>query len=363
MHLNTLEVLNFKNHEAATWQFSPGINCIVGPNGTGKTNLLDAVHYLSMTKSAFHATDRQSIRHNAAFFMCKGEFERSGESLLVNCSLKMGQKKVFTLDRKAHERMSDHIGILPSVLSVPEDTDLVKGGSELRRRHFDATFAQIDRDYLGKLLQYNQLIKQRNQLLKQFAEHQQFDAALLDTFDARIVPLAQTIAANREHYLKEMIPFCYDCYAQLTQQQEAVGLFYRSEARSESFPQHFAAARRNDLVLQRTQKGVHRDDYEFELGGYSIKKYGSQGQQKSFVISLKLAQFSFIKQKLGISPILLLDDIFDKLDDARIGQLLSIIQNGAFGQIFITDARPERSRELLKGSNKPVAFFEMGDRG
>ncbi len=354
-----INLLNFKNYEELSLQFSAQLNCIVGPNGSGKTNLLDAIHYLCLTKSAFNAQDTQSIRHGSEFFLIDGTFQEEDKKHQITISMKVGGRKVVMYDKKAYERISEHIGRFPVVLIAPDDTDLVRDSGEIRRKFFDGMLSQIDHEYLDNLIQYNTILKQRNSLLKQFYERNYFDKELLETYNVLLLPLGYALHQRRKTFMEGFAPVFRQHYQYLSESREEVDLIYESELFEENFEYEFSYATRRDLQLQRTTKGVHKDDYVFEIDRYALRKFGSQGQQKSFVIALKLAQFDVIRQAKGQKPLLLLDDIFDKLDDMRISKLLEMISKDTFGQLFITDARPERTKQLFGQSSIEMAIFQM----
>ena len=373
MHLEKLSLTNFKNYEDGRYMFGRQVNVIVGPNGSGKTNLLDAVYFLALSKSAFQSQDALSILHDADYFIIDGVFEEQAtdheRAVQITISLQRGQRKVLMADKKPYERVSDHIGRFPVVLIAPNDTDLVREHAEDRRHFFDGVLSQLDPNYLRNYLTYQQLLKQRNSLLKLFADRNQVDNDLLDTYDEPLLDLAQKIHDRRQQFVAEFLPGFREHYAYLSGEREVVDIIYESEVSNPDFASEFRHFRRRDTVLQRTTMGVHKDDYNFLIGGRAdsgssaepvlLKKFGSQGQQKTFVIALKLAQFDQLEAGKGVKPILLLDDIFDKLDDRRIAKLIQRMDEGAFGQLFITDARPERTRELLAAVEAEVRFFEI----
>ncbi len=376
MHLEKLSLTNFKNYEDGRYIFGRQINVIVGPNGSGKTNLLDAVYFLALSKSAFQSQDALSILHDADYFILDGIFEEHADrNVQITISLQRGQRKVLMADKKPYDRVSEHIGRFPVVLVAPNDTDLVREHSEDRRHFFDGVLSQLDADYLRNYLMYQQILKQRNSLLKLFAERNQVDNDMLDTYDEPLLDLGQKIHDRRRQFVDEFLPNFRAHYGYLSDEREEVTIIYESEVSNPAFADEFRHFRRRDTVLQRTTMGIHKDDYSFMIEGRSgaarssdphsgdsvpLKKFGSQGQQKTFVIALKLAQFDQLQAEKGVKPILLLDDIFDKLDDRRIGKLIQRMDQGAFGQLFITDARPERTRDLLNGVKADVRFFEIG---
>lgn len=375
MHLEKLSLTNFKNYEDSRCAFGRQINVIVGPNGSGKTNLLDAVYFLALSKSAFQSQDSLSILHEADYFIIDGIFEEHDEDspgrlVQITISLQRGQRKVLMADKKPYDRLSDHIGRFPVVLIAPNDTDLVREHSEERRHFFDGVLSQLDGEYLRNYLMYQQVLKQRNSLLKLFADTDrrpggQIDNDLLDTYDEPLLALGQKIHDRRQQFVEEFLPIFQKHYAYLSNDRETVRIDYESEVSNPTFAEEFRHFRRRDTVLQRTTMGVHKDDYNFIINSQHtepvlLKKFGSQGQQKTFVIALKLAQFDQLQAEKKVKPILLLDDIFDKLDDNRIGKLIRLMDEGMFGQLFITDARPERTRELLQNVKAEVRFFETG---
>ncbi|MFN4145168.1 MAG: DNA replication/repair protein RecF [Runella sp.] len=360
LHLEKLHLTHFKNYEERFWEFDAQLNCIVGDNGSGKTNLLDAIYWLSLTKSAFHTQDVFSIKHEADFMMINGYFRKEEKLIQITCSLQRGQRKIVMADKKAYERLSEHIGQFPVVLVAPNDTDLVRGGSEERRRFFDGVLSQLDQMYLQDLLQYNKMLSQRNSLLKIFAERQYTDDLLLDTYDEPLVQLANRIFDRRRLFLNQFESLVQYYYAFLGQQRESVAIRHESDVEAIAFREKFRQHRQRDLQAQRTLMGIHKDDFEFLMDAVPLRKFGSQGQQKSFVLALKLAQFELLAIEKEMKPLLLLDDIFDKLDDLRIQKLLELIDNQIFGQVFLTDARPDRTRQLLAPLKASVKFFEIG---
>ena len=362
MFIEAIQLLNFKNYDEIDFTFSKDINCIVGPNGIGKTNLLDAIYYLCMTKSAFNSVETLNIKHEAHFFLNKGTFSNAEQPAnTVQCAYKKGEKKSVRLNKKEYDKLSTHIGKFPCVLMTPYDTDLVREGSETRRKFFDNTLSQTDSEYLEALIQYNYFLKQRNNLLKQFADRKAKDYTLLETYNAQMAPLAKIIFDARKSFIKSFTPYFTNYYQELSSAKEQMEIKYESDLENTTFELLLKQKLQKDLLLQRTTAGIHRDDYVFEMDDFPLKKTGSQGQQKSYVIALKLAQYEWIAKQKQQRPILLLDDIFDKLDDNRISQLLQIIATRNFGQIFISDARPERSETLLKEIKREVKFFHLSE--
>ncbi|MBX0291894.1 DNA replication/repair protein RecF [Hymenobacter sp. HSC-4F20] len=362
MILESLHLLFFKNYEEANLGLSPHINCFIGDNGSGKTNLLDAIHYLSLTKSAFTSVDTQSIQQGAEFFVVKGKFraDSAGKPEVIQCSLRIGQKKTVTHDKQPYERVSDHIGRYPVVLISPYDTDLIRQGSEERRKYFDSLISQLDHDYLERLIRYAHLLKQRNSLLKLAADRQAgYDRDYLLVIDEQLAPLGEQLAQRRQEFLTEFEPIFQRHYQQLADGRELVTLSYKSELLGTDFLKLLRLQERKDLSLQRTSAGPHRDDVSFLMDGVAVKNYGSQGQQKSFAIALKLAQFEILAHHKQHKPLLLLDDIFDRLDEKRITRLMQLVVNHTFGQIFLTDTHLERTDRALAALSEDIRRFRV----
>lgn len=369
MHLEKLQLLNYKSHAEVNLSFPARINVIIGRNGSGKTNLLDSIYYLAFTKSAFSSSDLHIIRQQEPYFMAKGFF-RQGErvhelmsSVQSSASGRGAGKKTFREDQQDYGKLSEHIGKYPVVLIAPDDVDLVKESSEARRKFFDGIISQLDRGYLDSLLRYNHTLKQRNSLLKMFQDSGKPDWLALEVYDREIVRFGELIYQRRLAFVEEFLPEFRRFYKFIVEEREATDLTYMSALREVGYEDGLRKSRSKDLVLQRTSFGIHRDDFHFTLGDGDLKRLGSQGQQKSFVIALKLAQTSILERAKGFKPILLLDDIFDKLDDFRIGRLLEVIRDGAPGQIFITDARPDRTTTLLETTGLPASLFEVSESG
>lgn len=359
MHIENLTLFNFKNYEDFDTQFSPYINCIAGNNGAGKTNLLDAIHYLCLTKSSLLSTDSLLIRHGEGFFMVKGDFLKEDNKHTIHASLKTRQKKVIKCNDVHYEKISEHIGKFPVVLISPNDTDLIREGSEIRRKFIDLIISQFDLQYLEGLMKYNHLIKQRNSLLKHFHETGSRDPELLDTYDDQIIPLCKNIFVKRKDFLSNFLHEFELAFKLISQGSENVSLIYDSQLHNENFELRFKNAVEKDIILQRTTHGIHKDDLTFKIDDFPLKKFGSQGQQKSFVIALQLSKFRSIEKECGFKPILLLDDIFDKLDDKRIQSLIKMLEDKEFGQVFITDARVERTKKLLETVESEIKILEI----
>jgi len=361
MILESLDLIQFKNHLHSKLAFSPQINCLLGRNGSGKTNVLDGIHYLSLTKSALQSSDALSIQHEQDFFTLIGKFTVESKPLEVRCTLEQGKKKQIFQNGKAVDKVSDHVGKIPLVLIAPDDTELIKGGSEGRRKFFDGLLAQLDHPYLEQLIRYHHFLKQRNALLKQFGETGRRDLTLLSTYDEEIIVLSKGIAKRRAALVEEITPLLQFYYEKLSMGREQVALHYETEALRDNFQEYFLQLRQKDFGTKNSNAGIHKDDFEFQIDTHPLRKLGSQGQQKSYIIALKLAQFALFEKSKGEKPLLLLDDIFDKLDEERIVMLMQLVSQGNFGQLFITDARPERSRELLGTIQAEVAYFFVED--
>jgi DNA replication and repair protein RecF len=357
MFLKKLSVLNFKNYLEAELLFSNRINCITGNNGEGKTNILDAIHYLSFCKSFFNPIDSQNIFHEAPFFLIQGLFETKEQEDEIYCGLKRNQKKQFKRNKKEYSRLADHIGLFPTVMISPADSELITEGSESRRKFIDSVMAQFDRDYLESLINYNKVLSQRNALLKQFGNSRKFDTESLEIWDMQLIEYGKQVHVKRQQFINEFIPIFQTYYDLIAGGKEIVGINYNSHLNEQAFVDVLAKALERDRMLEYTTVGIHKDDLDFTINGYPIKKYASQGQQKSFLIALKLAQFDFIKNRKQMMPILLLDDIYDKLDDLRVKQLMTLVSSTHFGQLFITDTHPTRLANLFKTNDSEVKVF------
>ena len=343
MYLKKIALLNFKNIEQEELTFCPGINCLVGDNGAGKTNIVDAVHYLSMCKSSLQMTDGQSIRHGADFFLVEGQYATDGgKSENVVCSFSRKGGKVLKRNGKEYDRLSDHVGLIPAVIVSPADGALISDAADERRRYLNAFISQLDRAYLSSVMRYNAVLAERNRLLKM-----QPDEVMLQIYDRQLVEHGEAIHARRREAAELLQPVVEAYYRTLSGDREQVGLHYRSELNERPFGEILLAARQKDLANEFTTAGIHRDDLVLRIGGYPLRKYGSQGQQKSFLVALKLAQYAIVARSKGERPLLLLDDLFDKLDAGRVEQLIRLVSDETFGQILITDCNPTRLRTIL----------------
>lgn len=359
MHLNTISLLNYKNFDEATFSFDSKINCFVGRNGVGKTNVLDAIYHLAYGRSYFNPMAMQNIRHGAEFFVVEGSFEKDERNELIVCSLKKGQKKTLKRNGKIYEKFSDHIGFIPLVIISPTDRDLIIEGSEVRRSFMDNVISQLDAGYLQNLIQYQKILTQRNALLKYFAANRTFDPETLVIYDEQLDVLAQPIFEKRRDFLEQFVPIFDDYHKAITDSAESVQIVYQSHLSQNGMLALLNDHVQRDRTLQYTSVGIHKDDLSFEIDGFPIKKFGSQGQQKSLLIALKLAQFEFVKKQSGQKPILLFDDIFDKLDETRVGKIVEMVNNDAFGQLFISDTHPERTEAIVKQTHQSYKIFNL----
>ncbi len=359
MWLQRLSLLNFKNYEEASLAFSPTINAFTGNNGAGKTNLLDAIHYLSLCKSYFNPIDSQQIKQGTDFFMIQGDFELQEKKEVISCSLKRNQKKQFKRNKKEYPRLADHVGMFPLVMISPYDVSIVMEGSEERRKFLDTAISQTDRQYLDEVIQYNKCLANRNALLKQIAHTAAYDPALLEIYDEQLAAFGANIFAKRKQFMGIFEELFNQHYSFLSADAERVSLVYESQLNHDSLPNLLKKNVEKDRILERTNCGIHKDDLVFSIHGMPLKKFGSQGQQKSFLIALKLAQYTYLKQQKGFEPILLLDDIFDKLDDLRTKKLMQKVSDHDFGQIFITDTSAERIRKIFDEIGEEVSIFAV----
>ncbi len=357
MLVKNISILNYRNLPDVSIALSPKINCFIGSNGMGKTNLLDAVYYLSFCKSAVNIADGSNIMHDAPFFMLQGEYcSDIGTEEEVSCGLKRGEKKQFKRNKKSYERLADHIGSIPLVMISPADNELIAGGSEERRRFMDMVISQYDKGYLNALIRYNRALMQRNVLLRGEREP---DAEMLSLIEDMMVAEAGYIHSGRVSFVNELVPIFSEFHNIITGGSESVSLSYRSHLSDNDLSALLRASRSDDRRVGHTTKGCHRDDLVMQLGGYAIKKEGSQGQNKSFLVALKLAQFHFLHQKGGEMPLLLLDDIFDKLDSRRVEQIVALVSGDRFGQIFITDVNREHIDNILESVKGEYKLFEV----
>lgn len=361
MYLKYIQLVNFKNHESAEFSFNAKVNGIVGQNGCGKTNLLDAIHYLSFCKSYFSAQDSFSVRFGSDFFAIHGDFYsfETENSNRISCTFKLSGRKVMKANQKEYDRLSDHIGTYPLVMVSPYDNDIINEGSEVRRRFFDMIISQFDKEYLHQLISYQKIIIQRNKLLKQFFETHTFDSSLLQIFDEQLAPLADYIHQKRAEFIEKIIPNFQSYYNFLCDNQETVDITYQSALNETSFADGMKENEMADRKSGYTNFGIHKDDFIFNINGNSVKRFGSQGQQKSFALALKLAQFDYIHTQKGIKPILLLDDIFDKLDGKRIAHLLDLVGQEHFGQVFISDTDEQRIAHILESHHIENEIFTL----
>lgn len=363
MWLKNLSVFNFKNYDQANLGFVPEVNVFSGNNGSGKTNLLDAIHYLSLCKSYFNPIDSQQIKQGADWFMVQGDFEKDDIPYNIACSLKRNQKKLFKKDKKEYQRLADHIGLFPLVMISPADTGIVMEGSEERRKFMDNVISQTDARYLDRLIAYNRAVQQRNALLKQLGRSGMPDPHLMEALDAQLIDHGEEIYKKRQAFIEQFLPEFERHYRFLTDSAEQVKLKYESQLQDQGFADLLASSFERDRIMERTTSGIHKDDLIFTIhADLPLKRFGSQGQQKSFLIALKLAQYTYFLEVKGFKPLLLLDDIFDKLDDLRVRKLMEMVSQDEFGQLFVTDTHADRIRSIFEGIDTNIRFFDI-DKG
>lgn len=359
MRLQKLNLLNYKNFSEINFEFDAKINCFVGRNGIGKTNILDSIYHLAYGRSYFNSIGIQNIKHDEDFFVIDGQFVKEDRIHQVVCSLKKGQKKILKKNGKIYDKFSEHIGFIPLVIISPSDSDLISEGSETRRKFIDAIISQLDSDYLNQLIKYQKVISQRNALLKYFFINQIFDKDTLSIYNEQLSVLGSFLYQKRKEFLADFTPIFNKYYSIIADNNEHVNLVYESQLFDKDLLSLLEENLQKDRAVQYTSVGIHKDDLLFEIESHPIKKFGSQGQQKSFLIALKLAQFEFVKQQNNVKPILLFDDIFDKLDKFRVSKIIDLVNQNTFGQIFISDTDEERTENVIKNTNQPYKLFPL----
>lgn len=362
MVLQELSVVNFKNLKGVEVTLNPKINCFVGNNGQGKTTLLDAIYYLSFCKSFLNSSDVQNINIDEQFFVLQGTYFRNEKTESIYCGLKKGQKKIFKRNQKEYTKLSDHIGLFPLVMIAPSDSNLITLGSDLRRKFLDGIIAQFDHAYLETLLNYNKALLQRNALLKYFRKEGVFNQDQLEVWDVQLIQFGEILHEKRLNLVRELTPVFQKYYQIISGGNEVVELNYSSQLTIKPFSELLRKARHEDARRLFTTVGTHKDDLDFKISVGPLKRFGSQGQQKSFLVALKLAQLEFLKLTVGIDPILLLDDVFDKLDAKRVQAILQMVNSNKFGQIFISDTHPDRIKEILSQLKLESSLFLVNNQ-
>ncbi len=355
--INKITLLQFRNYSSAAFDFVAPITCIAGPNGSGKTNLLDAVYYLCYTKSYFSAYQQNNVQNGLDGFRVTGVFNRQGRQETISCKWKDGKKEIYNNDVE-YEKVTDHIGVYSAVMIAPDDTELVTGSSELRRKWIDGILSQVDKTYLEKLMRYQRILQQRNAWLKIQYQKPAENNTELEYYDAELAAGGTYIYEQRRSFLNDFLPLLNDFYHRLSGGKEAIQVSYTSDLAQKTLATWLGQNLQYDLRYQRTLRGVHKDEWDFRLNGLQLKQFGSQGQKKSFLFALKLAQYAYLSKALGHLPILLLDDIFEKLDQNRMEALLRIIRGKDFGQVILTDTHPERIKEAF-GKEAEVGFIYL----
>ena len=359
MYLKQLTLTQYKNIRSKTFDFNPKINCFVGDNGKGKSNILDAIYHLAFGKSYFNPIASQNIQLGEDFFVVEGRYEREEREEKIVCSLKKGQKKVMKRNGKVYEKLSDHIGLIPTVIISPADRDLIAEGSSTRRKFMDGVIGQTDAVFLQNLIEYHKILSQRNALLKFFALNNTFESDTLAVYDDQLSQRSTALYEKRKAFMETFIPVFNTRYQDISEGNERVDLEYESQLHQNSHKALLESSLEKDKILQYTSTGIHKDDINFLLEAQPIKKFGSQGQQKTFLIALKLAQFDFLKKQTGGAPLLLLDDAFDKLDQKRVTQIISLVDQNDFGQIFLTDTHEERTLNALHSLKSSYELFKL----
>jgi DNA replication and repair protein RecF len=361
LYLKKLALTNFKNYDSTELEFSPRINCFVGNNGVGKTNILDAIHYLSLTKSFFNNIDSISVRHGEEYFIINGTFVRNGDEDQIYCAFQKQKQKVLKKNSKEYQKLAEHIGKFPVVMISPADSALISEGSEERRKFLNKIISQYNAEYLDSVLKYSKALQHRNRLLKDFKTSGKFDNDALQIWDSQLVKYGTYVFRERKSLVEELIPVFQEHYSMICSGKEKVRLSYKSHLSEGSFSEALVNSVSKDRFLEYTTIGIHKDDLLLEMNDHPVKSLGSQGQQKSYLVALKLAKFDYISRKSGISPILLLDDIFDKFDAERVEQIIRLVGNQKFGQIFITDTHQSRLHEILSSHDADYKLFRINN--
>lgn len=357
--LRKLTLTNFKNHTKRDFRLSKKFTAFVGQNGVGKTNLLDLIYFLSLTKSFFNLTDQQLIKWNEAFSRIEAAIEKKGELLELVVKIPLNKRKEISVNGAVYQKAAEYIGTIPLVIISPEDSDIIQGGSEERRKLFDNILAQVDTAYLEALMDYNKILEQRNSLLKMKADKPATDISMLEFYNSRLAESGSYIFNKRKDIFLRFEAVFQQFYAIISEEKEDVKWYYASQLLSKDWNMLFEQNLQKDLVLQRTSAGIHRDDFEFTIHGEKIKKFGSQGQQKSFTIALKLSLYRYLHEMKGVLPILLIDDLFDKLDTKRMQQLIRILQGDEFGQVFMSDTDILRLEKAFDGNREQIEIFTI----
>ncbi len=359
MIIDRIKIQNYKNLSEIEINISPKINCLIGNNGAGKTNFLDAIYFLSNSRSYFNHIDNRNILYNKDYFFIKGNFKAKESENSVSAYYSAEKNKIIKLNSKRYSKLSNHYGKFPVVIITPYDVNLILDGSELRRNFMDAIISQYDKDFLENLINYKKILLQRNALLKKFSENRVFEKDMLDIFDYKLISINPSIFNKRREFVSNFMPIFLNYYHKIAQKDEKINIEYKSQLNSENIEALISNNIKKDLALQRTSVGIHKDDLSFTIDNNPLKKNGSQGQQKTFLTALKFAQSDFIKQHTGVRPILLLDDIFDKLDSQRVQNVVELVSDNHFGQIFITHTDAFLLKKILEPVKVEYSIYEM----
>ena len=358
-YLKKISIINYKNIVDKEYNLDPKINCFVGNNGVGKTNILDSIYHLALGKSYFNLRNDQLINKNEDFMVIDGLFDLNGKKENIICSIKRGDKKNLKRNGKTYKKFSNHIGLIPVVLISPYDNDLINEGSSERRKFIDSIISQNNKEYLINLIAYSRVIQNRNSLLKQYNKSVDFDLDTIKIYDDQIIKLSEPIFMARKNFFNDFKDLVIEKYDQISENQEKISIEYKSDLFDSEIKNLIENSFQKDVILQYTSSGIHKDDFIFNLDGSRIKKFGSQGQQKSFLIALKLAQFEVLKAQSGNTPILLLDDIFDKLDAQRVERIIEMVNDTDFGQLFISDTHADRTEKAVQNVHQSYEIFKL----